>query len=78
MGVALDAVSCLFAMERLALSGVFDENPELKIITHHVRSMIRYFEGRVGLGLDQLGRRTGDKKVRGECAQIVATRLIGR
>jgi predicted TIM-barrel fold metal-dependent hydrolase len=64
-------------MGRLALSGVFDENPELKIIIHDMGAMIRYFEGRVGLGLDQLGRRTGNKKnLRGECAQIVATRLI--
>jgi uncharacterized protein len=49
------------AMGRLALSGVFDENPELKIITHHMGAMIPYFEGRVGLGLDQLGRRRATK-----------------
>jgi uncharacterized protein len=50
------------AMGRLALSGVFDENPELKIITHHMGAMIPYFEGRVGVGLDQLGRRTDDEQ----------------
>jgi len=48
------------AMGRLALSGVFDENPNLKIITHHMGAMIPYFEGRIGGGLDQLGRRTDD------------------
>jgi aminocarboxymuconate-semialdehyde decarboxylase len=35
------------AMGRLALSEVFDENPELKIITHHMGAMIPYFEVRV-------------------------------
>jgi aminocarboxymuconate-semialdehyde decarboxylase len=49
------------AMGRLALSGVFDEHPGLKIITHHMGAMIPYFEGRVGVGLDQLGRRTDDE-----------------
>lgn len=49
------------AMGRLALSGVFDENPDLKIITHHMGAMIPYFEGRIGGGLDQLGRRTDDE-----------------
>jgi predicted TIM-barrel fold metal-dependent hydrolase len=49
------------AMGRLALSGVFDENPELKIITHHMGAMIPYFEGRIGPGLDQLGRRSDDE-----------------
>jgi aminocarboxymuconate-semialdehyde decarboxylase len=48
-------------MGRLALSGVFDENPDLKIITHHMGAMIPYFEGRIGGGLDQLGRRTDDE-----------------
>src|SRR6266540_787186 len=42
------------AMGRLALSGVFDENPDLKIITHHMGAMIPYFEGRIGGGSDQL------------------------
>jgi hypothetical protein len=48
------------AMGRLALSGVFDRVPNLKIITHHMGAMIPYFEGRIGGGLDQLGRRTDD------------------
>ena len=69
MKVAPNAVSCPVAMGRLALSGVFDENPELKIITHHVGAMIPYFEGRVGLVLNQLGRRTGNKKIYEENAR---------
>ena len=49
------------AMGRLAMSGVFDRVPNLKIITHHMGAMIPYFEGRIGPGLDQLGRRTDDE-----------------
>src|SRR5262245_45697749 len=58
------------AMGRLALSGVFDENPNLKIITHHMGAMIPYFEGRVGSGLDQLGRRTDDEHDVGTLARL--------
>src|SRR5262245_14495310 len=48
------------AMGRLVFSGIFDRHPELAIITHHMGAMIPYFEGRVGGGLDQLGRRSDD------------------
>ena len=41
------------AMARLVFSGLFDRQPNLKIITHHCGAMIPYFEGRVGGGLDQ-------------------------
>jgi uncharacterized protein len=58
------------AMGRLALSGVFDENPNLKIITHHMGAMIPYFEGRVGVGLDQLGRRTDNEHDVGTLARL--------
>jgi aminocarboxymuconate-semialdehyde decarboxylase len=58
------------AMGRLALSGVFDENPNLKIITHHMGAMIPYFEGRIGLGLDQLGTRTDDEHDVGTPARL--------
>ena len=34
--------------------------PNLKIITHHLGGMVPHFEGRVGGGLDQLGKRTDD------------------
>ncbi|MBV9506349.1 MAG: amidohydrolase [Acidobacteriia bacterium] len=46
------------AMARLVFSGIFDRHPDLKIITHHMGGMIPYFEGRVGYGWDQLGKRT--------------------
>lgn len=48
------------AMARLVFSGLFDRWPDLKIITHHMGAMIPYFEGRVGYGWDQLGKRTTD------------------
>jgi len=47
-------------MACLVFSGVFDRWPELKILTHHMGGMVPYFEGRVGLGLDQLGTRTDE------------------
>jgi predicted TIM-barrel fold metal-dependent hydrolase len=48
------------AMSRLVFAGYFDKFPDLKIITHHMGGMIPYFEGRVGYGWDQLGKRTTD------------------
>jgi predicted TIM-barrel fold metal-dependent hydrolase len=48
------------AMARLVFAGYFDRFPNLKIITHHMGGMIPYFEGRVGYGWDQLGKRTSD------------------
>ena len=49
------------AMSRLVFSGLFDRNPKIKIITHHMGGMIPYFEGRVGYGWDVLGERTSDE-----------------
>lgn len=49
------------AMVRLALSGLFDRYPNLKIITHHLGGMIPYYDGRIGPGLDVLGSRTSDE-----------------
>lgn len=48
------------AMSRLVFTGIFDELPNLKIITHHLGAMIPYFEGRIGPGLDPgvIGSRT--------------------
>ena len=45
-------------MARLVFAGLFDRYPEAKIITHHMGAMIPYFEGRVGYGWDQLGKRS--------------------
>jgi uncharacterized protein len=49
------------AMARLVFSGTLDRHPDLKIITHHMGGMIPYFEGRVGYGWDQIGRRSSDE-----------------
>ena len=49
------------AMVRLALCGLLDRYPRLKIITHHLGGMIPYYDGRVGPGLDVLGSRTSDE-----------------
>jgi uncharacterized protein len=42
------------AMTRLIYSGLFDELPDLKIITHHMGGMIPYFAGKIGLGFRQI------------------------
>lgn len=49
------------AMARLVLSGVFDRHPDLKIITHHLGGMIPFFDGRLGPGMQFLGKRTPDE-----------------
>jgi uncharacterized protein len=41
-------------MVRLIYSGLFDELPELKIITHHMGGMIPYFPGKIKLGFRQI------------------------
>jgi predicted TIM-barrel fold metal-dependent hydrolase len=41
---------------------LFDQFPNLKIITHHAGAMIPFFSGRIGPGLDQLGARTPDEQ----------------
>jgi aminocarboxymuconate-semialdehyde decarboxylase len=48
------------AMAHIVFQGLFDRHPDLKVITHHMGGMIPYFEGRVGPGWDQLGKRTSD------------------
>ena len=39
---------------RLIYSKLFDELPDLKIITHHMGGMIPYFAGKIGLGFRQI------------------------
>jgi uncharacterized protein len=39
---------------RLIYSGLFDELPNAKIITHHMGGMIPYFAGRIALGFRQI------------------------
>ncbi|WP_043834519.1 amidohydrolase family protein [Muricoccus aerilatus] len=53
------------AMARLVLSGLFDQHPTLKIITHHGGGMIPTFDGRVGPGMAVLGSRTTDEDLSG-------------
>ena len=47
-------------MARFVFNGYFDRWPNLKIVTHHLGGMVPFFEGRVGPGWDQLGKRTSD------------------
>ena len=48
------------AMARLAFSGVFEDFPELKLVTHHVGGMIPMLAGRLENGLKMYGSRTAD------------------
>jgi uncharacterized protein len=41
-------------MTRLVFSGLLDELPKLKIITHHMGGMIPYFSGKITLGFRQI------------------------
>jgi predicted TIM-barrel fold metal-dependent hydrolase len=45
------------AMVRLALSGLFDRHPEIKIIAHHVGGYLPMLSGRLGPGMELLGTR---------------------
>ena len=49
------------AMARLVFSGLLDKLPNLKVLAHHMGAMVPFFEGRVGPGWDQLGKRTSDE-----------------
>lgn len=46
------------AMCRLAFAGIFEDFPNLKIVTHHVGAMIPMLEGRIGNRLKMYGTRT--------------------
>lgn len=46
------------AMCRLAYAGIYEDFPNLKIVTHHVGAMIPMLEGRIGNGLKMYGGRT--------------------
>ena len=48
-------------MTRLIYSGIFDEMPALKIITHHMGGMIPYFAGKIKLGFRQIFFGTPEK-----------------
>jgi uncharacterized protein len=46
---------------RLIFSGLYDELPKLKIITHHMGGMVPYFSGKIDLGFDQIFFGSSDK-----------------
>jgi aminocarboxymuconate-semialdehyde decarboxylase len=48
-------------MARLVFSKLLDKYSNVKVIAHHLGAMVPYFEGRVGPGWDQLGKRTSDE-----------------
>ncbi len=56
------------AMARIVFAGLYEKHPHLKIITHHLGGMVPYFEGRVGPGWDQIGKRTSDEDLRAKLA----------
>jgi len=39
---------------RLIFSGIYDELPGLKIITHHMGGMVPFYAGKIDLGFDQI------------------------
>ena len=63
-------------MTRLIYSGLFDELPQLKIITHHMGGMIPYFAGRIRprLSADFLWHERAQSRRR--CAQAPAGRVF--
>jgi len=48
-------------MTRLIYSGLLDELPKLKIITHHMGGMIPYFADKIGLGFTQIFQGAPDR-----------------
>lgn len=61
------------AMCRLAFAGVFEDFPNLKIVTHHVGAMIPMLEGRIENGLKMYGGRTAPELKE----QLTRTRMKG-
>jgi len=39
---------------RLIFSGIYDELPSLKVITHHMGGMVPFYAGKIDLGFDQI------------------------
>jgi uncharacterized protein len=57
-------------MTRLIYSGLFDELPKLKIISHHMGGMIPFFAGRIDLGFRQIFFGTPDRNPAAEDAGL--------
>ena len=43
------------AMGRLVYSGLFDEFPDIKIVTHHLGGLVPYLAGKIAMGFRQAG-----------------------
>ena len=58
------------AMARLAISGIFDRHPRLKVVAHHVGGFMPMLAGRLGPGMQLLGTRNpaGNGRVRDDAA----------
>jgi uncharacterized protein len=57
-------------MTRLIYSGLFDELPTLKIISHHMGGMIPYFSGKIDLGYRQIFYGTPERNPAAEDAHL--------
>ncbi len=55
---------------RLIYSGLFDELPNLKIITHHMCGMVPFYAGKIELGFDQIFFGTSQKNPQAEKAGL--------
>ena len=55
---------------RLIYSGLYDELPGLKIITHHFCGMVPFYAGKIQLGFDQIFFGTSDKNPQAEKAGL--------
>jgi uncharacterized protein len=57
-------------MTRLIYSGIFDELPNLKIVSHHMGGMIPYFAGKIKLGFRQIFFGAADRNPVAEDAKL--------
>ena len=57
-------------MTRLIYSGIFDELPDLKIVSHHMGGMIPYFAGKIKLGFRQIFFGAADRNPIAEDAKL--------
>ncbi|HZQ73507.1 MAG TPA: amidohydrolase family protein [Burkholderiales bacterium] len=57
-------------MGRMVFSGMFDKLPNIRIITHHLGSMVPFMANRVGYGMDQFGSRTSDEDYEGQLKRM--------
>jgi len=58
------------AVTRLIYSGIYDELPGLKIITHHMGGMIPFYAGKITLGFSQIFFGTSERNPAAEAAGL--------